>query len=118
MKITGAIIDRGNNPIQNATIEEIETGNIAISDANGHFDLDVQSLDSTLEVRHISYKNNYVFASEANKITLGNDLKNMDTIELDFTRKKAFNGLYVVAAAAVVGLIYLAMQKPAKKVTL
>jgi len=116
MKITGVIIDRDNNPIQGATIEEIETGNIAISDVNGHFDLDVQSLRSTLEARHISYKTNYVFASEADKITLGNDLQNMDTIELDFTRKKPFNGLYVVAAAAIVGLIYLVMQKPAKKV--
>jgi len=62
MKITGTIINRENLPINGATIEEVETGNIAISDQNGHFTLDVQNLNSTLEVRHISYKTKYVIS--------------------------------------------------------
>jgi len=68
MIITGTILSRENTPIEGATIEEVETGNVAFSDLSGHFSLDVQSLTSTLEVRHISYKTEYVFASEASNI--------------------------------------------------
>jgi len=119
MRITGTIINRENTPIEGATIEEVETGNVAISDGNGHFSLDVQSLTSTLEVRHISYKTTYVFASEANKITLGNQSQTIETVEIDIVRKKPnYIGLYIVGITALVGLIYVATQKPVKKVTL
>jgi len=118
MKITGTIINRENIPINGATIEEVETGNIAISDQNGHFTLDVQSLNSTLEVRHISYKTEYIFASETSKITLGNQSQTIEPVEINIVRKKPFNGLYVVGFTALVGLVYMLTQKPVKKVTI
>jgi len=118
MKITGTIINRENLPINGATIEEVETGNVAISDQNGHFTLDVQSLNSTLEVRHISYKTEYIFASETSKITLGNQSQTIEPVEINIVRKKPFNGLYVFGLAAFVGLVYMLTQKPVKKVAI
>jgi len=119
MKITGTIISRENTPIEGATIEEVETGNVAFSDLNGHFSLDVQSLASTLEVRHISYKTEYIFASEAGKITLGNHAQTIETVEIDIVRKKPnYIGLYIVGITAIIGVIYYATQQPAKKVTI
>jgi len=119
MIITGTIINRENTPIEGATIEEIETGNIAISDANGHFSLEVQSLNSTLEIRHISYKNEYVFASETKQITLGNQAQTIETVEIDIVRKKPnYIGLYVVGIAAIIGAIYYVTQQTVKKVTI
>jgi len=117
MIVTGTILNRENLPIDGATIEEIETGNVAFSDANGYFSLDVQSLNSTLEVRHISYKTEYVFASETSKITLGNQAQTIEPVEINIVRKKPnYIGLYVVGIAALVGLIYVATQKPKKPV--
>jgi len=117
MKITGTILNRENLPIEGATIEEVETGNVAFSDQNGHFSLDVQSLTSTLEVRHISYKTTYVFASETSKITLGNQSQTIETVQIDIVRKKPnYIGFYIVGITAIIGAIYYATQKPVKKV--
>jgi len=119
VRITGTIIDRDNNPIEGATIEEVETGNVAFSHKNGHFSLNVQSLTSTLEIRHISYKTTYVFASETTKITLGNQSQTIETVEIDIVRKKPnYIGLYIVGITTIIGVIYYAIQKPVKNAVL
>ncbi len=99
--ITGTVTDENGNPIEGATVR-LDTGETAITDASGHFEIEVHAGNHTLAVSKDGYEKKTIETS----VSPG-EHKNIPAVELPASKKSSSGmpWLYILLILVIVGII-------------
>lgn len=78
-RVSGTIVDTNGEPIIGATVTQKGTKNVAITDMNGHYTIDVPA-GSLLEVSYIGFSNVQFAAGKHSTVTMREAAKSLDDV--------------------------------------